>query len=257
MADKYPIGPAPIPSLEQLRQYLDGSLDAETRARLEAGLNEDPLLADALEGLQALPDAGAAEQRIGRLRAQTRQRLASLEPPERPQRNSRRQSRVKPKLHLNMAMAIAAGLALLLTSAYLFYQLRRPETSAPALTTMTAPTASDQLAMNQESVLQDETAPLPEANSQVPPPQAESLSSRSEVTPPVPPSPEPEPENRPEPTPSPSNSGLLATEIAAEETTAEATDLPEDLEVNLPEVEPAPVQPSAPSVVLSAETEPV
>ena len=245
MADQ-PYIESSVPSLEHLRQYLAGTLSEEARARLEAEMADSPLLADALEGLAAVEDAARMDQRLSRLRSQTRQRLASLEPVERPKPSSRRQSRIQPKLNLNMAMAVAAALALLLASTYLFYNLRQPEaqpTAVPQAANSPAPapeTPREQLAMAEEAEATPEpvTAPPP-----VPKPRTRAVPSQAG------PAPEPtqaEPTQMPEP-------GLLSQrEVADNEAILEDTPVPPTLSPS-PQAAPVLAPEPAPSRVAVAE----
>ncbi|GAB4403439.1 MAG: hypothetical protein OHK0039_02620 [Bacteroidia bacterium] len=149
-----PLPQHPVPTWEVLQQYLDGSLPEAERRQIEASLGENPLLADALDGLQLVSDPRQMQRSLANIRQQTQRKLQIDIVPRR-EPLSKRQSRIKPdKTYLTLALAVAASLALLFTSISIFQSLDKPASQMA-----TVPITPDNPYPSQQQPLADATPP--------------------------------------------------------------------------------------------------
>lgn len=131
------------PTLADLERYAQGRMGAAEQATLEACLAEDPLLADAVEGLMEVADQQRLRKRLNTLRKQTRHRVLLRQRKREPR--DQRKRRVQPLWWPQAAVGIAAALALLVLVGVLLPRpgsesAPPPTPDAPALT-QTEPTA--------------------------------------------------------------------------------------------------------------------
>ncbi|MEO0471872.1 MAG: hypothetical protein AAF206_19760 [Bacteroidota bacterium] len=122
---------AETPSLELLERYLRGEVSDEERELVEQLMVDDPLMADAIEGLRMIEDKKAMRLAIRRIH---RSSLIGLDNHiQKRERLSKRQSRVAPKSHWQMYSAVAAAVALLFTTIYLIGVMRKPAMESAAM----------------------------------------------------------------------------------------------------------------------------
>lgn len=115
-------------SFQRLRRLKEGSLDAREARQLTEQAAEDPLLADAIEGLEEVPDTRTMELAVSRIRSQARSRIAGVRVAQR-EKLSKRKSRVHAQPYMNYLLVAAAAASILWVSVYILRQA-----PAPALT---------------------------------------------------------------------------------------------------------------------------
>lgn len=110
-----------MPPFEELDRYLRGEMGSEERKRLEGKIQEDPMLADMIEGLEAVKDPKLIQQSLSRITAQTQRKLAYRN--NKRDQLQKRRSRVQPRTYHQLSMAVAAGMAFLIVSVWLFRKI--------------------------------------------------------------------------------------------------------------------------------------
>jgi tetratricopeptide (TPR) repeat protein len=98
------------------------------RLQMETYLQEDPMLADVVEGLEAVKDANSVPQTVRRLQSASRQRLQHRIPKR--EKLPKRKSRVQTRTFTQLTMSMAAGLAFLVVCVWVFRELT-PATHQP------------------------------------------------------------------------------------------------------------------------------
>ncbi len=139
-----------FPSLEVLQRYLRGEASAEEKAQIEAMLEDDPMMADAIEGLQMIKDPVVLQRSIQKITHHSRQSIKRQI--NKREALIRRQSRIAPKNFLPYIGTAAAAIALLITTVYVIRQM--------------GPSPDSNLAAAQEQVAKP-TAPAGEAKAEV------------------------------------------------------------------------------------------
>ncbi|MEM6343239.1 MAG: hypothetical protein AAF927_05145 [Bacteroidota bacterium] len=110
-----------FPSLEVLQRYLRGEASAEEKAQIEAMLEDDPMMADAIEGLQMIKDPVVLQRSIQKITHHSRQSIKRQV--NKREALVRRQSRIAPKNFLPYIGTAAAAIALLITTVYVIRQM--------------------------------------------------------------------------------------------------------------------------------------
>lgn len=109
------------PSLADLERYVQGKMGEEEQSQFEATLAEDPMLADAVEGLRGINDPESLRRRIKQLQQLNQRRIQSrLGPDQRQDERSKRKSRVRPLYLPQMLMGAAAVIVLLFLGVNMF-----------------------------------------------------------------------------------------------------------------------------------------
>lgn len=101
-----------LPSIATLERYVGGDMSPEERERLEAQIANDPLLADAVDGLKLSLADPHMTARLSRIRSRVASSVEAIPQPD--SLGSKRKSRVKPFPQYLVYTAVAAGFALLL-----------------------------------------------------------------------------------------------------------------------------------------------
>lgn len=104
------------PSLEVLNKYLRGELSDDDKARVEAQLEDDPMLADALEGLSIIENPEDVSQAVTRINRVSRMKALHKIPKR--ERLSKRKSRVAPQNYTTLFVAAAASVAILVATIF-------------------------------------------------------------------------------------------------------------------------------------------
>ncbi|TAE50908.1 MAG: hypothetical protein EAZ89_11115 [Bacteroidetes bacterium] len=130
MEEEKDISADQLSSFQQLRRLKEGSLDAHAARQLTEQAAEDPLLADAIEGLEEVPDTHTMELAVSRIRGQARSRIAGARVAQR-EKLTKRKSRVHAQPYMNYLLVAAAAASILWVSVYILRQAQAP---APALT---------------------------------------------------------------------------------------------------------------------------
>lgn len=110
-----------FPSLEVLQRYLRGEASADERAQIEAMLEDDPMMADAIEGLEMIKDPAVLQRSIQKINHHSRQQLKRQV--NKREALIRRQSRIAPKRLLPYIGTAAAAIALLITTVFVIRQM--------------------------------------------------------------------------------------------------------------------------------------
>ncbi|MEL7531764.1 MAG: tetratricopeptide repeat protein [Bacteroidota bacterium] len=110
-----------FPSLEVLQRYLRGEASAEEKAQIKAMLEDDPMMADAIEGLQMIKDPALLQRSIQKITSHSRQQLKRQI--NKREALIRRQSRIAPKNLLPYIGTAAAAIALLITTVFVIRQM--------------------------------------------------------------------------------------------------------------------------------------
>lgn len=117
------------PTLADMERYVRGEMKAEEAEAFAASLADDPMLADALEGLRYVEDPQALRRRLKQLRQLNRRRLMARQGMEqRAEERSKRQSRTRPLYVPQLLMAAAAVVLLLFLGVNLYRSFQPPET---------------------------------------------------------------------------------------------------------------------------------
>lgn len=119
--DISPIEGSSFPSVEVLQRYLRGEASAEEKQQIESLLEDDPMMADAIEGLQMIDDPAVLQRSLHRIHGHTRQQLKRQI--SKRDALSRRQSRVQPRNFLPYIGTAAAAIALLFCTVYVVRQM--------------------------------------------------------------------------------------------------------------------------------------
>ncbi|MEZ4776859.1 MAG: hypothetical protein R3D00_27030 [Bacteroidia bacterium] len=120
------------PSVVMLRRYLNGETTETENARIEAQLAEDPLLADALDGLMLVKDNNSVILSVSRIKAASRKRLFTRA--NRREMLSRRKSRVSmPENFPMIFVATAAAITLLFATFFVVRDLGFNQNEPPAI----------------------------------------------------------------------------------------------------------------------------
>jgi tetratricopeptide (TPR) repeat protein len=136
------IGESPFPSLEVLQRYLQGQASAEEKAKIDGLMEDDPMMADAVEGLSLIKDQAALQASLQRLHTLSQKRLRYQI--DRRELNSKRQSRVKARHYLPYMGVAAAAIGLLMVTFYMVQELgRSPQATSEAFAMETDRGASD------------------------------------------------------------------------------------------------------------------
>ncbi len=161
-----------FPSLEVLQRYLQGKATESEKARIEALMEDDPMMADAMEGLTLVKDTAALQATMLRLDLLTQKRLRRQIPLR--ERNSKRKSRVAAKHYLPYLGAAAAALALIFMTVFIVQELNTSQTmaNAEAVESMTQQPPEELAMQTQPSETAPEmkaTPPVPAETSQIKP----------------------------------------------------------------------------------------
>ncbi len=173
-----------VPSLRDLERYVSGELSAVEAQAFAEAMSEDPLLADAVEGLKEVRDPQALRKRIKQIQRLHQRRLTARLPiGEQQEERSKRKSRVRPMYIPQMLMGAVAVVLLLVLGFNLFRGLRsnQPEAFAQAHSEPVSgredePAVEQQLATSSDPAAEREAED--EADSSiVPPPSSLSLAT--------------------------------------------------------------------------------
>jgi len=116
-----------VPEIDILERYISGELNSSESRSIEQQLREDPLLADAIEGLKEIKDMKVARASLHRLYQDNRQRVQQRM--SKREQLSRRQSRVGLQLqqHMPIIIGVAAGLVILILSVFVLRKLGKKD----------------------------------------------------------------------------------------------------------------------------------
>ena len=109
------------PSLDTLNRYISGDLPEEEKIRVEKIIENDPFLADVLEGLNETGDVEMVKMAVGRIKSHSQKRLFTKT--KKRENLTKRQSRVAPHKYTQLIMATAAAIAFLIASVFIVNQL--------------------------------------------------------------------------------------------------------------------------------------
>ncbi|MFK7925325.1 MAG: hypothetical protein AB8H47_25440, partial [Bacteroidia bacterium] len=110
-----------FPSLEVLQRYLRGEASADEKAQIETMLEDDPMMADAIEGLEMIKDPAVLQRSIQKINQHSRQQLKRQI--NKREALIRRQSRIAPRKLLPYIGTAAAAIALLITTVFVIRQM--------------------------------------------------------------------------------------------------------------------------------------
>ncbi|MEZ4828129.1 MAG: CDC27 family protein [Bacteroidia bacterium] len=124
--------PETTPSVVLLQRYLNGEASEAEKVQIEEQLAEDPLLADAIDGLKMVKDKNEIVLSVGRIQAATRKKIADKT--RKRESLSRRKSRVSlPQNYTTIIIAAAAAIALLFTTVLVVRDISFTDKAAPEL----------------------------------------------------------------------------------------------------------------------------
>lgn len=112
-----------VPELDILERYISGEIDSSEREVLEQMLRDNPMLADAIDGLREVENMDAVRSSLLRLYRINRSRLAGRT--KKRDQLSKRKSRVAIMDNQPLFMGIAAGLAILVLSVFLIRKMNK------------------------------------------------------------------------------------------------------------------------------------
>ena len=138
------------PSLETLSRYLKGEMTQDEQAEMEQYMEDYPMYADALEGLQMVQDPEMLHRRLRHLREDARKRLYTRT--SKREKVQKRRSRVQP---LNIPRYLGAAAAAIAALIIVFFVFDRTSRDEPPLETQTIAEAQEPV-IEPESALADE-----------------------------------------------------------------------------------------------------
>ena len=142
--------------LEKLRRYVEGNLPEDEQQFISRLISQEPLYADAVEGILEIEDWKHTQKRLDYLKKKGKRRVnvLSLEPPIRNPRTSRRQG-----INISWyAGSVAAGIILILTTIFALrntQELQLPENQPSISQTETSSHANKSLVEGDEELLAD------------------------------------------------------------------------------------------------------
>jgi tetratricopeptide (TPR) repeat protein len=117
----YISGQENYPSLDTLNKYVRGDLPEEEMVEIGKMVENDPFLADVLEGFNEVGDVAKVNLSVGRIKDHSQKRLYSRL--KKRENLSKRQSRVAPQKYTQLIMATAAAIALLFVTVFVVNRL--------------------------------------------------------------------------------------------------------------------------------------
>ena len=159
---------ASYPSLDTLNKYANGELLDDEKEQVEETIENDPFMADVLDGLSESTDLVLVKQSINRIKLNSQKRLFAVQPKKR-ETLSKRKSRTAPNKYTQLIIATAAAIAFLFVTVFVVKRLEFKDNGV------------DQIAANNESL---EQVDLQEPNAQLMPTDSsntENLNGNSEL----------------------------------------------------------------------------
>lgn len=147
-----------MPSWETMNKYLADKLSEEDKKVFEEKISDDPMLADAMEGLAETSDIPGAKAAITRIRRASELRMATVANQKR-EKLIKRKSRVSPSDYTKYMVAAAAAIAFLVLSVYIIldFQKTNKQSSGDLFASKKqAPTAESQPELAESSRVNEE-----------------------------------------------------------------------------------------------------
>lgn len=119
------------PSLETLSRYVRGDLPEAEKIRIDKMIENDPFLADVLEGLNGAKDVAQVKSAVGRIKAHSQKRLFTRT--KKRENLTKRQSRVSPHKYTQLIMATAAAITLLFVTVFIVEKIEFKDPNKPQI----------------------------------------------------------------------------------------------------------------------------
>lgn len=112
-----------VPELEKLERYISGDMESSEKEALELVLRDDPMLADAIDGLKGVESREVLRSSLARLYRGNKNLLSTRN--KKRDQLSKRKSRVSIVDNQYLFMGIAAGLVILIVSVFVIRQMNK------------------------------------------------------------------------------------------------------------------------------------